>query len=490
MIFIPLGLFIPIHRMPWMTLFIALLTVVFSLRNFGPFENLEKQSYRSEAQRRVLSSKLKILASICPESGALDADTCRLLKIVSLRPVENLSQPFNEIKHGLLRGPHSNQHLAFISDFVFSPTIPKRFQLMSKGSPDYASWKSAMDQFGDERNQLIRKYGFLSKAHWNFHALLKAQLTHGGYLHLFGNLLFFALVSIFVELRLGSLRSLALYTLAGFGGLSAELWNMESLSTPLIGASANIAGLSGAFAALFWQKRVKVLASFFFVFIRIISIPVYFFFPVLVFGGDLVGALNPMKTGVAYLAHLSGFAIGFGIAILMKKRDGLPPEFLSNEEFESFKKINSLTPAMQIPHYIHLLKMNPENPLIHHEILSKKETSLPWSEMRTQLKNYLEFELPKFLFLEREKPKEFLATLACIPESLPLEKLLGKFSGRDLLRFSGMACLEHRFSEGLRILNYLEGKFPEFKEHHECLKQRQLIRTNQEVGRRAHAKTG
>ncbi|MBK7962835.1 MAG: rhomboid family intramembrane serine protease [Bdellovibrionales bacterium] len=278
MIFIPLGLSIPLHRIPWMTLLIAFVTVAFSLRNFGPFENLEKQFYRSEAQRKMLSAKLKILASVCPESGVLAADTCRLVQIVSVRPVENLSQPFNDIKHGLLKGPPSNQDLAFISEFVYSPTIPNRFQSKAKASPDYASWKSAMDQLGVERNHLIGKYGFLSKAHWNFLSLLKAQLTHGGYLHLFGNLLFFVLVSIFVELRLGSLRALGLYTLAGFGGLSAELWHMDSFSTPLIGASANIAGLSGAFAALFWQKRVKVLASFFFVFNRVISIPVYFSF--------------------------------------------------------------------------------------------------------------------------------------------------------------------------------------------------------------------
>lgn len=490
MIFIPLGLFVPIHRMPWMTLFIAFATIVLSLRNFSLVENLDELTARSETQLRVISLKLKMLASLCRDYQILGTGTCHLLEQVSLRPVENLSGPAEQIQRGLSHGLRNQQDLDLIKEFVFSSEIPEKFLKRAKASKDYSAWMKAKDQLSDERNQVIGRYGFLSRTHWNFLSLLKAQVTHAGWIHLIGNLLFFGLVSIFVELRLGSLPLLGLYTLAGFGGLSVELWHMKSVSTPLLGASANIAGVGGAFAALFWHKRVKVLASFLFMFNRIISIPVYFFFPILVFSQDLVGALDPKHTGVAHLAHLSGFSLGFGIAFFLKKQDQLPQEFLSKEELETFERIRSFAPKVQIPHYIDLLKMNPENPLIHVEILRRIEIDCPWAEIKTQLKNYIVLELPNFLFLEKSNPRIFLTTLELVPESWPLKLLLGKISGRELLRLSGLACEDQKFSAGHRILRYLWEEFPEIAGHQEWLRQSTLIEENQNLKRGIHGKTG
>lgn len=168
------------------------------------------------------------------------------------------------------------------------------------------------------------------------------------------------MLAVYVELRIGALGTLALYLVAGFSGLAAELWRMASYTTPLLGASANIAGISGAFTALFWSYRVRVFSSFLFVYNRTFEVPVALFFPVLVLGSDIVGVLSPNRDSVAYIAHVTGFALGLIIGLIIKKVDGLPDGFLSREEYSRFQKTDSLKMELRLPNFISLLKLNPK----------------------------------------------------------------------------------------------------------------------------------
>ena len=62
-----------------------------------------------------------------------------------------------------------------------------------------------------------------------------------------------------VEDQLGHGRFLALYILSAYAGWAAALWTMPMSSAPLLGPGAAIAGIVGAYLAMFPHSRVLVL---------------------------------------------------------------------------------------------------------------------------------------------------------------------------------------------------------------------------------------
>src|SRR5919109_548036 len=150
-----------------------------------------------------------------------------------------------------------------------------------------------------------------------FLSVLSAMFLHGGLLHLLGNMLFLYVFGNNVEDRLGRLRYLFFYLACGYAATYGfALANPASTET-LVGASGAIAGVLGAYLILFPRARVTSL------------IPFLFFIPVwlpawVVLGSWFVlqwlyfqGAGTAEGAGVAYLAHVIGFAAGIVLVILL-----------------------------------------------------------------------------------------------------------------------------------------------------------------------------
>ncbi|MFI8099808.1 rhomboid family intramembrane serine protease [Streptomyces sp. NPDC086023] len=138
---------------------------------------------------------------------------------------------------------------------------------------------------------------------------LTALFVHGNWLHLLGNMLFLYVFGVMTEERMGRLEFAFFYLVSGYLALLAyAAANADSPQT-LIGASGAISAVLGAFLCLFPRARVTSL------------VPVLLFLPlrfpawiVLVFWFALQWvAANRAGSGpgVAYLAHLVGFSIGF-----------------------------------------------------------------------------------------------------------------------------------------------------------------------------------
>lgn len=89
--------------------------------------------------------------------------------------------------------------------------------------------------------------------------VLLSLFLHGGWLHLVGNLLYLAVFGDDVEERLGRLRFLALYLICGWLAALAQVAADPASRLPLIGASGAIAGVLGAYLALFPRARVTLL---------------------------------------------------------------------------------------------------------------------------------------------------------------------------------------------------------------------------------------
>lgn len=143
-------------------------------------------------------------------------------------------------------------------------------------------------------------------------SLFTTMFLHGGWLHLLGNMWFLWLFGNNVEDRLGHVPY-ALFYLGG--GLVATFchWLTGTASvTPVIGASGAIAAMLGAYAVTWPTAKVRCVL-FLLVFFLIVQVPA-----LLVLGLWLVeqllegaNALNlGMDGGVAWWAHIGGFAMG------------------------------------------------------------------------------------------------------------------------------------------------------------------------------------
>ncbi|WP_121749765.1 rhomboid family intramembrane serine protease [Streptomyces sp. E2N166] len=157
-------------------------------------------------------------------------------------------------------------------------------------------------------------------------SVLTAMFLHGGWLHLLGNTLFLWIFGNNVEDRLGHVRYLLFYGVCGYAATYGFALLNSGSGAPLIGASGAIAGVLGAYLALYPKARVWVLVPFLvFLPLRLPAWIVLGFW----FGLQAVyssgGAVSDAGT-VAYVAHVVGFVVGMVIAWPLRRGTPPPPE--------------------------------------------------------------------------------------------------------------------------------------------------------------------
>jgi membrane associated rhomboid family serine protease len=142
--------------------------------------------------------------------------------------------------------------------------------------------------------------------------LLVCMFLHANLMHLLGNMLFLWIYGDNVEARLGRLGYLVGYLVTGAAAtLAFAALNSESM-VPLVGASGAISGVLGFYLIWFPHNKVKVFLWFYW-FVDVLHVPAAAFLilyvvllqnvlPLLAGGGA--------ASGVAYWAHLGGFAAG------------------------------------------------------------------------------------------------------------------------------------------------------------------------------------
>jgi membrane associated rhomboid family serine protease len=138
-------------------------------------------------------------------------------------------------------------------------------------------------------------------------SLLYSLFMHGSWLHLLGNMLFLWIFGNNIEDRLGRIKFIFFYLLCGIGAsLAHALFNPDSLA-PVIGASGAVSGVMGAYLALFPNARVRTLV-FIFILVTTMDIPASVFL-VIWFAFQFLSAAG--GSGIAWLAHVGGFVLGF-----------------------------------------------------------------------------------------------------------------------------------------------------------------------------------
>ncbi|HWR83672.1 MAG TPA: rhomboid family intramembrane serine protease [Candidatus Deferrimicrobium sp.] len=145
-----------------------------------------------------------------------------------------------------------------------------------------------------------------------------SMFMHGGWLHLIGNMLFLWIYGNNIEDYFGPVKFLLFYVVSGLAAIGLYTLFGPHSEVPLIGASGAIAGVMGAYLVLHPRARITVLMVFFF--IQFITLPakivlgIWFVYQLLM---SMTGSVS--GGGVAWLAHVGGFAFGWAVLKLLDR---------------------------------------------------------------------------------------------------------------------------------------------------------------------------
>jgi membrane associated rhomboid family serine protease len=151
-------------------------------------------------------------------------------------------------------------------------------------------------------------------------SLFSSMFMHGSWLHLLGNMWFLWVFGNNIEDSMGHLRFVVFYLLTGLLASGAHILMSFSSGVPIVGASGAISGIMGAYIVLYPRVRVLTLILFFY-FIRIVALPAVawlgLWFMIQLLQGAAAGSA---ATGVAFWAHIGGFAAGVALIKLFERR--------------------------------------------------------------------------------------------------------------------------------------------------------------------------
>jgi membrane associated rhomboid family serine protease len=158
-------------------------------------------------------------------------------------------------------------------------------------------------------------------SHPNWWTPFTSMFMHGGWFHIIGNMWFLWVFGNNVEDAMGQARFVIFYVLCGLAAAATQVFMSPASALPMVGASGAIGGVMGAYAIWFPNARVMTLILLGF-FSRTVWVSAwvmlgYWFF--LQFLGALP-KLGSDEGGVAFWAHIGGFAAGVVLQLILGGR--------------------------------------------------------------------------------------------------------------------------------------------------------------------------
>lgn len=202
-------------------------------------------------------------------------------------------------------------------------------------NPQFGEYLKKMTPQGDEieftyrQEKILAQFYLLKKSAtqiwgfkpWNYQAWptwISYQFMHGYLGHLLSNMMMLLIFGLMLEQLKGGSFLLGVYILSGLAGALGFLLDNWGQSTPMVGASAAISGIMGAYLVLEPRRHLQFFyfLSFdhhgFIYLSRWVIIAMFFLNDV----AEWFASSQQMGSSVAYMAHMSGFMMGIGIAKL------------------------------------------------------------------------------------------------------------------------------------------------------------------------------
>ena len=198
--------------------------------------------------------------------------------------------------------PHDPRYLAYVDALRHSLPDPALLPRMLREASEY-------DLF-------VFAHGFRPAA-MSVPDLFTSMFLHGGFLHLFGNMLFLWIYGDNVEHHLGRLRYLVTYLATGAAACLSHVLLNPASALPMVGASGAISGVLGCYFVWFPRNQVRLLWLLPPFLLQTVLVPARIVLGFYLVLDNLVPLLAGRATlGIAHAAHIGGFIAGAAGAYL------------------------------------------------------------------------------------------------------------------------------------------------------------------------------
>ena len=439
---LPLGLGLPLHRWPIITLLIAAACIF----KYVTIDHEEMKLINEEVVFKAtkLSQNKKAY-----DFSALEKEYC-LQELKDPKVCQELASEGNSKKTETVRGLKKNFSearkklikLSFSQKVVSSPT--EFAQLKS-----YSTIQNYIRDRDKMYLEIFQRHDLLSPKTQTPTSYFNAIFTHATPDHLIGNMIALLAFGIYVEARIGPLMMLGCYLFAGFISAFAHI----NLSSPqnvfMVGASGCIAGTMGMFYCYFFNHYLKFWSYF-----KTFLLPVKTYFPLFFILTDILMHLSG-GTNVATMAHISGMIFGMTFSYFGLSGRKVPNPFIYTEECDFYQKIkNQLLSPSDLKQSMGWLRFNPMNFLIRERLVSTlwrhyhQSDLLPNKEFET-----LRLNTRRLIgrSLHNLNGKAILKTLATIPLDFSLSPFLDDFSQKELVKIYNFCLKKGEPIQALRI---------------------------------------
>ncbi len=162
-----------------------------------------------------------------------------------------------------------------------------------------------------------------------------SMFMHGGWFHLFGNMLFLWIFGNNVEDAMGRIRYLVFYLLGGYAATALQTVITLSFGSPVeaeipnLGASGAVSAVLGAYFVLLPNAMVVTAIFVIIIFIREFPARLFlgFWFLLQLWMGGFALFYPQAGGGVAFFAHIGGFAFGILAVRFFRKRQPVQPAY-------------------------------------------------------------------------------------------------------------------------------------------------------------------
>jgi membrane associated rhomboid family serine protease len=189
--------------------------------------------------------------------------------------------------------------------------------IVELGQPSEAALQGFIQAWGVVPHEYVVRQDLpplIPLPYWS--TLFTSMFLHAGWMHLGGNMLYLWIFGDNLERLMGHARFLVFYLVCGVIAGLAQILTSGASNIPSLGASGAISGVLGGYLLIFPHNRVRVLTR-----VGVQSVPAVFVlgFWIVIQLISGVGSIesNGESGGVAYMAHIGGFAAGLLLVKLM-----------------------------------------------------------------------------------------------------------------------------------------------------------------------------
>ena len=421
---IPLGLGVPVHRVPIITFaIVAVCTFKYFFIDIHVIENYEKEAKAIQVSIKKTDSYKKLKQEFC----TLDAEKKIDCKAFSSEPNEKT-----------LKGKKSNLLPWIRLEQKFRQAIEDKSKKITT-LKNYPAYEKQNKDFDTKLNAFFKSNNLLTKQNQDVKAYFICIFTHANFLHLLGNMLALIAFGIYVEAKIGHLAMIGSYAFTGLVSFYSYINFFSDSMQPLVGASGAIAGIMGMFYLSFFRHYLK-----FWLYFKTFLLPVKIYFPLIFILSDVLTHLEG-TSNVASMAHIAGTLTGMGIMIVFSGVLKTPYPFIYADELNFYAKIkNKLFNRQDVELTIYWLKRNPLNYILRAKlitslwhgaesgkVLSKNDLAI----LRENTRKYI----GRSLFFNQGK--SVLKTIELIPLKYSLAYFIEDFQNKDLIRIYNL-CLK------------------------------------------------